>query len=921
MRHTPPDARFLTPGYTLAGLPRLENIYVLTALACSLLLLAACAGHGPQLGPQAPAANAAAASTSNPLELFDPQSICVTYRDDAEFRSLPSEMVAPVATAHLASNPILRPRANFESVTDSIAQHFGLEIREQVYYGRVLMAGFSLPDGTDGDALLSELRSTYADWVSTAEYSLLYAPAFSPDDPVYLASDDLEGGQWNIKHMHIEAAWEHTLGDPGLLLSVVDTGVRMTHSEFGSALLDPAVEFPGTNCDIANDDASIEDNHGHGTFISGQIIAESDNAAAIAGAAPGISMFPVKISDDGGNESIERITAGVMLAYALGAKVISLSWGGGGNEAMQAMTEQLAGDGVLLVCSAGNYGNLFVTYPGAYPDAIATGNSLPDESRMITSSYGPALDLVAPGWNLTSLAPNDDNGLVTGGTGTSYATPLVSSAAALLWSLRPEISLPEMRGLLETSGVEATGFGEGVQVRRLDFSMLFDNAINPSVTIVPPARIVQNGTMPVTLELRGDPDAVELSIDGDTVALLTDAPWQAELNIANVEGGLHQLKATAFFPDSVTDDDRLQIVVAGDPLSMPLAEHFTEGFGICSALDLSQYDPSAMGELAMQDYTGQEQQFRELGLASWYRYEEPGEVPQYQLQIGLSGYGRKELDAVLSQPVHVPAGGNPTLTLEHRCNVTEVLQRIMISDDYGLSWEPMLTTDGELPAMGGFIVPHTQLTLDLAPYKGKDVVVMFLLAAESGSSAQWHDFEWGWWIDVLCFGSDGWIDLPVAEVADPQSLYFGSVPDTHTLQVEPADPAGIAIVRWWLDFPAFQIEQPPDLRVSVSGPGPHGYNFDLADGYDLGNVEARLHMTVVDIHGNVSDELWQPVWQYNLAGDVNADGIVDEADNDALRQTISGSLPWSPFADCNNDGQVDERDNAVVAYSLGAAAL
>ena len=157
MRHTPPNARFLTPGYTLAGLPRLENIYVLTALACSLLLLAACAGHGPQLGPQAPAANAAAASTSSPLELFDPHSICVTYRDDAEFRSLPPELVAPVATAHLASNPILRPRANFETVTDSIAQHFGLEIREQVYYGRVLMAGFGLPDGVDGDALLTEL--------------------------------------------------------------------------------------------------------------------------------------------------------------------------------------------------------------------------------------------------------------------------------------------------------------------------------------------------------------------------------------------------------------------------------------------------------------------------------------------------------------------------------------------------------------------------------------------------------------------------------------------------------------------------------------------------------------------------------------------------------------------------------------------
>ncbi len=889
---------------------RLRIPLLLTALASLALLLCGCGSAKQALDQQAtPSLDA----TASQAALTDSSRICVLYRDEAEQRALPPALQHP-GSAHLASNPILRPRSGFERISDSIAAHYGLQLEEQVYSGRVLLAGFSLPAETDGAALLSDLRETYADWVSAADYSQLCSPAFSPDDPEYVASDDTSGGQWNIRHMHIESAWAHTLGDPSLLLCVVDTGVNMDHTEFGASLLDPALEFPGTNCDIANDDASIEDNHGHGTFISGQLVAQSDNGNGIAGAAPGISMFPVKISDDGGNETLERIIAGCMLAHSLGAKVISLSWGGGGNEAMQAMTEQFAADGVLLVCSAGNFGNSFVTFPGAYPDAMAVGNSLPDESRFVSSSFGPALDVVAPGWNLTSLAPDDNNGLVSGGSGTSYATPLVSAAAALLWSVRPELSLGEMRGLLETSGPDATGFGEGVQVRRLDFAELFDKAVNPSLRIVPPVHIVQSGSMQLDFELRGVPDAVRVFLDGEQEILLSGPDFAHQLSLSGVPGGLHEVEAVANFGAAISSDV-LWIVVAADALQFPVAEHFSTDFGICAPLDLSRYDPQAMGELALQDYTGQEEQLRSLGKASWYRYTEPAVVPQYQLQIGLQGYGRFELDAVVSQPVHVPDSGSPTLALEHHCNVTDVLQRVLVSPDLGLSWEPLLTTAGTEPPMGGFILPHTRLTLDLAPYAGQDVVVMFLLAAESGSSAQWHDFEWGWWLDVLSFGDNGWIDLPVAAVSEPDGLLFGSVPGKYDLLVSPADDNGLALAAWWLDFPAWQIEQPPDLRVTVSGPGPHGYEFDLANGYEVGNVTALLHLEVTDLHGNVSDELELPVYQYNLAGDVNADGSINSADNAALQAHIRESLPWLPFADCNFDGRVDERDNAVIAYA------
>jgi hypothetical protein len=898
-------------------LPGFKTYCLFVAAAGLALLLCACgATHKPVLEASTDTGSGQHTSPSSLEAAFDPTRICVIYRGDAEFRSLPAELQALSAQAGQRSNAILRPRSGFERLSDSLAEHYGMELLEQIYYGRVLVAGFRLPDNADGAALLQDIRRTYADFIAEVDYSQLYSPAFSPDDPEYIASGEDSGGQWNLKHMRIESAWVHTLGDPSILLSVVDTGVNMTHAEFGSALLDPAVEFPGTNCDIANDDASIEDHHGHGTFISGQIIAESDNASGIAGAAPGIRLFPVKISEAGTNESLERIMSGCILAHALGAKIISLSWGGGGNEAMRLMTEDFAADEVLLVSSAGNYGNTFVTFPGAYPDAMAIGNVVPDDGRYVTSSYGPAVDLVAPGWNLSSLSPSDDNALIKGGTGTSYATPLVSAAAALLWSMRPELSLPEMRGLLETSGPEAWGFGEGVHVRRLDIGTLFERAVNPRMSFRAPNKIVQAGSMQLEFDLRGEPDVANLALDGKPVSQLSGPDWGYTLSLAGVSGGLHQLSVHAVFGTWETTET-LDIYVAGPALQFPLAEHFSEGFGICTPLDLSQYNPLAMQLLSMQEYSGVEEQFRELGIASWYIYEIAGPVQQNQVQIGADGFGQLELDALLTQPVHVPDTARPTLALEHRCNVSEALQRILISDDYGLSWQEALNSNGDLPSLGGFILPHTQIILDLAPYAGEDVIVMFLLAAESDSTAIWQQFTWGWWLDVLSFGEDGWLDLPVVALAD-SDLLFGRVPGKQSLSVAPAFEENIALASWWLDFPAWQIDQKPDLRVTVSGSGQHGYVFDLSgSAYTFENRIAQLHLILTDIHGNVTEELKVPVHQYNKAGDVNADGLVDAADTAALQQQLSAELPYMPFFDCNLDGLIDERDGAVIAYSYG----
>lgn len=426
-------------------------------------------------------------SPGSPGKDYDPRRIIVTYKAGG---SLPTDWPTPLhphSQAAKMSNAILRADKSYETLTDALAERYALTIKTQVYLGKVRLASFLVPEGTDPNIILSDIRADGATFVEHATYAPLRNQAYQPSDPKFKMGPN--GDQWGHWRVNCEPAWDVTLGSDSVMIAVVDTGVRLTHEELNARVINPQVQFPGSNCDVINDEKSIEDVDGHGTFIAGIICAEADNNRTIVGAAPGCRVLPIKISNFG-STPIDVLIAGASLAKQLGAKVINYSWGSYyGYPPEEDMIDNITSGGTLFVCAAGNDGIFGDMYPPAYSNAFSVGATGRNDRATVFSNWGAAVDIAAPGEELLSCSPWGDDEYSIDGAGTSYAAPLVAAAAGLLWSNDPGMTLLEVRSALAGSGTQAEGFLPGVN--RLDIYDALQGTIPPvfpsasSVSIAP----------------------------------------------------------------------------------------------------------------------------------------------------------------------------------------------------------------------------------------------------------------------------------------------------------------------------------------------------------------------------------------------------------------------------------------------------
>ena len=200
------------------------------------------------------------------------------------------------------------------------------------------------------------------------------------------------------------------------------------------------------------------DRHSHGTHCAGIIAASANNGRGIAGVA-GSSNGKVKIMAIKAFNAKRKATSswllqGLNYAVTMGATLSSNSYGGKGWGGIQETTRILNKHPKHLFISAA--GNSNEEVEGYYtPCAVQTSNSIcvasstKDDTKSSFSNYDSNyVHVFAPGSDIVSTVPIAKNSYGYA-SGTSMACPMVSGLAALMMSMRGDVSPAEIKELIE----------------------------------------------------------------------------------------------------------------------------------------------------------------------------------------------------------------------------------------------------------------------------------------------------------------------------------------------------------------------------------------------------------------------------------------------------------------------------------------
>ena len=244
--------------------------------------------------------------------------------------------------------------------------------------------------------------------------------------------------QYYLKIVNAPKAWGITTGN-SLSVGVLDTGVDANHPDLNGKI----------SSGSGADDIDLNDTIGHGTEVSGIIAANTNNNQGIAGVSWNTKIVSLKITDDFGQARVSSLVSALEQAYQKGVKIVHISLST--NQFSQTLKDAIkeAHDrGILIISTTGNSGIEELRYPAAFNGVIGVGAV--DETKQLEfySTTGEHVSLVAPG---ASIYTTSLNSTYTKVTGTSFAAPQVSGAAALIWSIAPNLTNDEIRNILISS--------------------------------------------------------------------------------------------------------------------------------------------------------------------------------------------------------------------------------------------------------------------------------------------------------------------------------------------------------------------------------------------------------------------------------------------------------------------------------------
>ncbi|HEX4917784.1 MAG TPA: S8 family serine peptidase [Limnobacter sp.] len=310
----------------------------------------------------------------------------------------------------------------------------------------------------------------------------------TPNDPSFTNQWALRSST-NTAGARFDLAWDLIKGSADVIVAVLDSGVVFNTPDLQGRLLagyDFVSDVPTANDGNGRDSdasdpgnwvsesesqsgpfqgCSVKTSSWHGTFVAGQIAANTNSNSQVAGADWNAKVLPVRVLGKCGGLLSDVLDA---MLWAAGldvpgiprnnnpADVINLSLGSSTtcSSFEQNVVDRVTAAGTLVVAAAGNGGGS-ADSPANCNNVMSVGALDRDGSRASYSAIGSSVDMMAPGGFSNGLVGLSNTGTTTpesaslaSKTGTSFAAPLVASTAGLMRAINPDLSPAQLSSLI-----------------------------------------------------------------------------------------------------------------------------------------------------------------------------------------------------------------------------------------------------------------------------------------------------------------------------------------------------------------------------------------------------------------------------------------------------------------------------------------